>query len=281
MDPFPYCGAAPVPAEIAARWNLDPVLLAAMAALAAAQALWIARQGADAGRGSRFAAFGAAWTLGVVLFVSPFCALASALFSAREAHHMLLVAVIAPLLVLAGPDGRKATRFAIGGAGLLAAGLAHAIILWFWHAPAAYAAALADDRVYWLMQLSLLGSALALWRGVLSPMMPAGQAVAALAGTVMQTALLGALLTFSRAPFYADHFGVTAPWGLSPLEDQQLAGALMWALGAAPYLVALLTVLALRLLTPAAQADKPGRSSVEPGAPPLAPPLLAAPGMRS
>lgn len=246
----PYCGAPALPEDFWLRWNLDPWLIAGLIALAAAHGWAVAhRRGFGHGRGECFLA---GWGLAALVFVSPFCALASALFAARAGHHMLLIAVIPPLLLLATPPRR---RMPGGAAALAALAVGHAIVLWFWHVPAAYAAALADTRIYWLMQATLFGSALLLWRTVLAPTTHAGSALAALAGTLMQTALLGTVLTFARAPLYAFHHTTTWPWGFSPLADQQLAGALMWVLGAFPYLVAILALLATRILRPAAAPD--------------------------
>ena len=45
---------------------------------------------------------------------------------------------------------------------------------------------------------------------------------------------------FLTTPLYAWHWITTQPWGLSPVEDQQLAGLLMWIVGGAIYLVAAL-----------------------------------------
>src|SRR5690606_17561398 len=90
-----------------------------------------------------------------IAFVSPLCALTVALFSARVVHHVLLVAVAAPLLALAWPLGRE--RFAPLLTPLL---LLHTAIFWLWHAPDAYTLALADTAIYWLMQASLLGTAI-------------------------------------------------------------------------------------------------------------------------
>ena len=42
---------------------------------------------------------------------------------------------------------------------------------------------------------------------------------------------LGALLALARRPWYWSHLGTTRPWGLTPLEDQQLAGLIMWIPG--------------------------------------------------
>jgi putative membrane protein len=54
--------------------------------------------------------------------------------------------------------------------------------------------------------------------------------------------LLGALITLSSVPLYAAHFATTAPWGLTPLEDQQIGGLIMWAPASAVYLVAALSM---------------------------------------
>jgi putative membrane protein len=54
---------------------------------------------------------------------------------------------------------------------------------------------------------------------------------------------LGALLTFSRSALYAPHWLTTQAWGLSPIEDQQIAGIVMWAPASLVYLLAALTIL--------------------------------------
>ncbi len=222
----PYCGTAPTPAEWLGRWNLDPVLLAALA-LAGLPAL---RHAPAERRLPLAAAFG----LAVLLFVSPFCALSSALFSARVTHHVLLTAVLAPLIALALPRLRWPGGLAAWTGG-------HAILFWLWHAPGPYAAALSSDSVYWLMQISLVGSAWGLWAAVLRAPLPA--AVAGLLVTTVQMGLLGALLTFAPRPLYAPHLASTVAWGYTPLEDQQLAGLIMWAPAAGFYLAAALLLL--------------------------------------
>ena len=60
---------------------------------------------------------------------------------------------------------------------------------------------------------------------------------------MVQMGVLGALITFASRPLYAPHWSTTAPWGLAPLEDQQLAGLVMWAPAAAIYLLAALAIL--------------------------------------
>ena len=120
-----YCGPAAVPGDAWTRWNFDPLFIAAVAALAFA-----------AGRGySRDARAGwGASALLLVVFVSPLCALSSALFAVRTVHHVLMIAVIAPLLALAFPQRRPGRPPPLS---VLVA--VHATILWVWHVPGIYA----------------------------------------------------------------------------------------------------------------------------------------------
>lgn len=219
-----YCGPAPDLVSLPWRWNLDPVLLAALTIFT----LVVFRDKSE----RAFAALGLAVL--VVAFISPLCALASALFSARIFHHVLLVAAASPFLVLSlnrAPWLSHAPHFAFA---------AHTLLFWLWHSPAAYGFALSSYAAYWLMQLSLLGSAMWLWAVALNSRTSAGNACALLFGTVLQMGMLAALLTFSRAPLYEAHFATTTAFGLTPLEDQQLAGVLMWVPAAGPYLLAVL-----------------------------------------
>jgi putative membrane protein len=217
-----YCGRAAVPEDVWIRWNGDPWLLATLAGLALAVALGYSRS-ARAG-----------WTAIALLFavfVSPLCALASALFSARVLHHVLLVAGVAPILAVAFPWRR------LGSLPLAALVAADAVVLWFWHAPTAYAWGLSTVPAYWLMQVTLLGTSWLLWRSILSSATPPAAALLALGTTIAQMGLLGALIAFAPRPLYVAHFASTAAWGLTPLADQQLAGLLMWVPASLPYLV--------------------------------------------
>lgn len=232
---IPYCGAGPEPAEWMARWNFDPVLLIVLAA-----GLGLAWSRAATPRRPLVVLAGLAF---LVSFISPLCALSSALFTARTLHHVLLLGAAAPLLAWAFDAGRRGH--------LAAATLTQAAILWAWHAPGAYAAALSSDLVYWLMQVSLLASALWFWRSLRAAPPPA--AIAALLTTTVLMGLLGAVITFADAPVYAPHLLTTAAWGLTPLEDQQIAGLVMWAPAAGLYLAFALAV-AARLLQPPASA---------------------------
>ena len=230
IDWTPYCGSAPLPADWLSRWNMDPVLIAG---LALGFLLWRRWTSAAKPVERQWSAISAG--LLVLLFVSPLCALSSALFSARVTHHVLLTAAVAPLLVLSIP------RDAIPKIGSLTLWtLAQAMVFWAWHSPSLYAAALSSDFIYWLMQASLLVSAFGFW-AVLRRSNEAA-AIAALLLSMVQMGLLGALITFAGMPLYAPHFLTTSPWGLSPLEDQQLAGLIMWIPSAGIYLGAALAL---------------------------------------
>ncbi len=227
---LPYCGPGAVPADLWSRWNLDPILIAGMVALTAA--LMMATKADPRGRWLGLAAV----TILVVGFVSPLCALSSALFTARTVHHVLLVACAAPMMAWALPPfrrGRAAARL-LGVFGF-------AVLFWAWHAPALYGWALSNEAVYWAMQVSLLATATVFWMSVRVSSGPA--AVVALLITMVQTGLLGALLVFMPQAIYAPHLLTTAAWGLSPLDDQQLAGLIMWAPAAGVYLGAALVIL--------------------------------------
>jgi len=114
-------------------------------------------------------------------------------------------------------------------------------LLWFWHMPVPYDATFASTTIYWAMHVSLFGSAVLLWRELLHHH-PAHTASVLLAGLVtsMQMGLLGAVLTLGSRPLFVWHFTTTWPWGLSPLQDQQLGGVLMWVPGIALFLWAAL-----------------------------------------
>lgn len=208
-----YCGPAPMPGALWLSWNLDPPLLAALLCMT----LVLRRSRAGL----------AAVAVLFLAFVSPLCALSAALFSARVVHHVLLVAVAAPLLAYAWPARRG------GGAALPF--LVSTALLWGWHLPAAYDLALSDIAVYWAMQVTLLGSATLFWRAVLVSGSTPEAVLWSLAG-LMQMGFLGAILTFAPDPLYAAHAVAPLAWGLTPLGDQQLGGLIMWVPAAVPYL---------------------------------------------
>jgi putative membrane protein len=216
----PYCGSPPLPGELLDRFNLDPALIVSLGLLAAVH-IWSCRTP----RQRRFAAAG--WFVAVGAFVSPLCALSVSLFSARIAQHQILLLAAAPLLALALP--RTAHR---GPWALWANAAVFFVALWYWHMPGPYDATFTSTYVYWFMHVTLFGSAILLWRQLLHHR-PARTietfAVGAL--TSMHMSFLGAILAFAERPLFSPHLLTTSIWGLSPLQDQQLGGTLMWVPG--------------------------------------------------
>ena len=239
MPPTPYCGPPPSPEGLWSSWNFDPVVIAGL--LVAALLLGMAGRLPLWSR----AKTGAALLVLGIAFVSPLCALSSALFVARTLHHLLLVCLAAPLIALALP---KVPRPGLGAV-LTAAGL-QAIVLWFWHAPSVYATALSSDAVYALMESTLLASSVLFWLVIRSASAPS--AAFGLVLTMVQMGILGALLVFAGSAVYGPHLTTTVSWSLTPLEDQQLSGLIMWAPAAGIYLTTAL-VLVGRWLGPDAR----------------------------
>lgn len=227
-----YCGAPPMPEDLWRSWNFDPLVLAALGLFTA---FAIHRRSKSAG----LSAF-----LMMVIFVSPFCALTSALFSARVLHHVLLVSLVAPLLARAIPAANLPV------APIALATLAKTVVLWLWHVPEIYVWGISSAATYWLMQTTLLLVSWVFWRSVFDPRSTSAAVLAGLLGTIAQMGLLGAILVFATKPLYLVHLTTTAAWGLSPLEDQQLAGLVMWAPSILPYL-AFAILIVWRLATPA------------------------------
>jgi putative membrane protein len=200
-------------------------------------------------------AFGAGYlALGVAL-LSPLHTWASASVAAHMAQHLLLVMVAAPLLVLARPwhvalRVVSAARRRIAGAALTRVGRTtamlaplvfglHVVVLWAWHAPPLWTAALARPGLHALEHIGLFGTALLFWWIALDAQArrrlgPVASLVFLFTGAVQSTAL-GALLALADRPWYAP--------GDSALYDQHLAGALMWVPGSVVYLVAALAIL--------------------------------------
>lgn len=216
-------------------WNLDPILIATLAlGMALGHVLLRAP-----GREYRRRAFSVAGLAAVLAFVSPLCAMTVALFSARTLHHLVVLGVLAPALALAFPLRRPGP--AAAGPALLALSAA----LWLWHLPAAYAAAWESAGIYWLMQAALVLPGWLFWSAALHR--PSLGMAFWLLPLVGQMGLLGAILTFAPRPFYPEHLAHAERFGLSALQDQQLAGLIMWVPGMVP-LAALAAYAAWRAL---------------------------------
>ena len=213
-----FCGPAPWPAEIWQVWNFDAALIIGLS-LCAIAGFWHLRNASDIRR----KAFGVATGAAVIAFVSPLCALTVALFAARSAHHLILLSVIAPVLAIALPMMRVPVA---------ASFIALSAALWAWHVPVVYSATWDSTAIYWAMQFALLLPGWAFWSVVLTGR--SWRDTAWLMPLVAQMGFLGAILTFAGRPFYLEHLAYAERFGLIALQDQQLAGLIMWVPGMVP-----------------------------------------------
>ena len=236
-------------------------------------ALW---RKAGAGRGirrSQAGSFALGWATLAGGLLGPIDTWAERSFAMHMVQHELLMVVAAPLIVLGRPleawtwalgaslrrvfaaAAKAAPLRAIGYVATLSLGawVLHALALWLWHLPILFQAALRNPLVHIGQHACFFASALAYWWSVAGARTRAGSAVASLFTTMLHTSALGALLTFAPSPWYG--IAGTRAFGLSPLEDQQLGGLIMWVPGGLAFMIVGLMIVA-RWLAPARLAPK-------------------------
>jgi putative membrane protein len=194
---------------------------------------------AGAGRGIRFAHVGcflAGWLVVAVALLSALHHYAERLLWAHMVQHELLMVVAAPLLVLGKPVEAWRWVFPLRIPRLLGdpafAWALHALGIWLWHVPVLFEAAVRDPWLHLAQHTSFFLPAAIFWWSVLAPGTRPLAAIAALFTTMLHTGALGALLTFSPASWYAGY----------ALEDQQLAGLVMWVPAGVAYPLAALSL---------------------------------------
>lgn len=211
-------------------------------------------------RPSRTLALVAACAAVVLAVASPIAALArGTLFSAHMLQHMLLALVAPPLLLLALPPTKSSTQAASPArrAPAVATWAMGVGAMWIWHAQALCNAAATSDAVRALQNLSLPAMGLAFWWPILGPRvdqrLPDMAAIAYLFTACVACTLLGVSITFSPVVVCsayghaADPLGalpLVREWGLTPAVDQQLGGLLMWVPGCTAYAGAILAIVA-------------------------------------
>jgi cytochrome c oxidase assembly factor CtaG len=253
----------PEPAWSFDPWVTLPLLLSLLLYLLGTATVW---RHAGSGRGIRrgqVAAYLLGWLCLAAALVSPLHWLGEHLFVAHMVEHEIVMVLAAPLLVLSRPLGAalwalpQSSRRALGklGHGRLwrdlwhrltrpaVATLLHALAIWIWHLPVLFDATVTQIAMHRAQHLSFLLSALLFWwslRRRRDPAVAAGH----LFVTMAHTGILGALLTFAPRVLYANQTAQAPLWGLTPLEDQQLAGLVMWVPGGIVYAGAALVCIA-------------------------------------
>jgi putative membrane protein len=213
--------------------------------------------------GRRFAAFACGVALLIVAFAPPVEAAADALFSVHMAQHLVVIVAVPVLLtyshtlryVMMGlPRGarrvlhpirrnaRRWTRWLT----LPAVAIIYAATLWAWHLPVLYDAAVGNELVHLLEHASLFLAGLLLWGGVIDSRRGFLPRSMLIFGTAFHSGLLGALLVLASEVLYRSHLNQTLA-SISPLQDQQLAGLIMWIPMGGVFLVTL-AILVIRVL---------------------------------
>ncbi len=237
------------------HWSWEPWVVACLSISAVLYAIGTTRLWAHAGAGRGVSVQQAGnFALGSLILVmallSPIDSLGDKLFAAHMIQHELLMIAAAPLLVLGRPLAiwvwalPYAWRRSVGSffhcAGwripwLLVTGPAmawtlHALALWLWHIPALFDAGLNHKAIHILQHISFFGTALIFWWSVFgtTARRSSGLALLSIFTTMLHTGALGAILTLSRTPWYPGYAQTTFQFGVTPLQDQQIGGLVMW-----------------------------------------------------
>jgi putative membrane protein len=264
---FAHMGESLNPHDLGKAWSFDLGIIAPLALSAILYA-----RGARRSRGvtpRQFACFWGGWIFLALALLSPLHSLGGVLFSAHMAQHEILMLTAAPLLVLSRPlvpmlwglplkSRRVLGHWSRGDAVQsswrfitrpITAWWVHAGALWIWHAPQFFQATLESEWIHSAQHLSFFGSALLFWWSLFYARErdSYGASVLYVFTTAIHTSILGALLTFARTVWYPSYLLTTKAWGLTPLEDQQLGGLIMWIPAGLVYLAAGLVLFAMWL----------------------------------
>lgn len=229
--------------------------------------------------------FATGWVVIAASLLSPLHELGGRSFTAHMIEHELLMLVSAPLMTWSKPLGvllwafPERVRHGLGEFGArpayrrvwsatsspMSASVIQGIMLWVWHAPALFNAALLSEGWHVAQHLCLFGSALLFWWSMSRASSDHHHGVAAfwLFFTSLHSGLLGALMSFSESPWYPKYaaLALAGMGGLTPLEDQQLAGLIMWIPGGAFHAIVALIYLNRWLQIPWRRLEASERST--------------------
>jgi len=262
-------------------WSVRPEVAAPLLIAAGAYAVgwWRLRRRGGAVSGWRVAGSGGGLLSLFIALSSPLEQMAHASFAAHMVQHLLLIVAAAPLLLLADPfaalfwalparlrqsggrlvrPGTALRRLWRGLTVMSVTWLAYVAALWLWHLPIAYDAAVADRAVHDIEHLVFFATAVLFWWPIVQPAprlrAPTGYGarVVYLVLAAMQGALLGLLLAMSPQTWYRAY---------PSANDQSLGGLVMWALGGAVDMLAVLILLGRYLGSQSRAAPEPSHGS--------------------
>jgi putative membrane protein len=249
------------PSDVWRSWSFEPSIVGSIALLVVLYVrgyLFLRARGSQKASPRTLLAFAGGVTGLAIALISPLDAMSDALFSAHMMQHLFLIVVVPPLLVL----GRTTVtvmlglpvrvrvwaalvRRRLGGLSRfvhrkVVAWALFTIALWGWHLPGPYQTAVRSWPVHAVEHLCFLGTSSLVWSIAMDGRMRAAlgglERSLLLIAASLQSGILGAVLLFASRPLYPVHGIGPSLWGLTPLQDQQLAGALMWIPPSAVYL---------------------------------------------
>jgi putative membrane protein len=244
-------GGNVTPSEVWRHWNLSPLMLAALAVPVVLYARGALTYRVDS---RRIALFASGIAMLAVAFISPLDALSRSLVAAHSAQHIVLILAAAPMLVWSAPgppilrglprtwrrplglffaDRRIQTVWRVVRRPLPAACI-HVLALTIWHHPALYEISVASPFAQTLEHPFVFLSAMLFW-WTIAFAQHFGARLAAVVAVMVISSGLGALLAQSNVAWYSVHSAVASAWGLAGIEDQKLAGSLLWMAAGALY----------------------------------------------
>ena len=216
---------------------------------------------------SRLVAFMAGIASLLLALSPPLDALAPVLLQAHMTQHLLLMMVAPPLLWMGAPVApmllglpkpiRRWVAVALASrlgrclARVLASpgvsGAAFFIAFWTWHVPALYDLALRSDLWHHVEHACFFATAMLFWRPVILPWparstWPRWAMIPYLVLADLQNSVLAAILTFSDHVIYPAYDAVPRTQGFSALDDQAIAGVIMWVPGSLAFLLPVLWI---------------------------------------
>jgi putative membrane protein len=226
-------------------WTLDPGALALIGlATAAYVPRWRrvrARHGPRAAPVGRLIAFAGGALALVAALCSPIDRLGEQAFAMHMVQHILLLDV-APILLIVSltrvilrPATRRLQRLERAAGPLAhpaAAVVLYVAVMWAWHVPALYDAALRHPALHAFEHTCFMSAGALYWWHLISPIRSRARLsgmgpVLYMLSTKLLVGILGIAITFAPDPLYAFYKDQAPIWGLDAGEDQALAGAIM------------------------------------------------------
>jgi putative membrane protein len=203
-----------------------------------------------------------------IALAGPFDAFAPEAFWLHMTQHIIISMISAPLMLLSSPMAAflwaMPETMRMGAGDLLKRdGAIQRVMRWLidpritvplfigtlyaWHAPALFSAALNNNYVHYLQHFTFFTTSALFWWPIIGPAPVRSKLryparLLYLLSVVTPTAVLASVITMTHSVIYKDYLGSPMHWGMTPLEDQTLAGLILWIPGNALYLAALTAI---------------------------------------